>query len=305
MIITRKYVRQLTSYLGGLIPYTEIKFATQLDRIGNAALVRSGFHELETGETILPSIVGNTSRINSEGSYEVHRDQPKERRLVGRREWTREEWAGRGQTNTITEEVDIYRDCYPRTFIPPPGIELTAVEHDGHLFAVSPTFIWQQTPDIQIIHALNLMLELFGEAEIRHDNLASFLPPQTRRVNWVLLPPGHGMAGVTAHVQGVINRTPPSFRGPIMSRLTFLASRNPVDVYLGQGGFNAYVAYVFPRTGMTVLESVMPANATYIFRGNWQTVSHLTKTEILAGHHHHDRIFHDADWQNRLARYAQ
>ena len=305
MIINRKFVRQLAGYLGGLIPHTEIKFATQLSNISDAKLTGSGFEGLQAHDVLLPSTVGKTSRVNSEGSYIIHRDQPKERRLVGRREWTREEWAGRGQTNTITEEVDIYRECYPRTFIPPPGVELTVVEHDGQLFAVSPTCIWQQTSNLEVIHTLNLMLELFGETEVRHGDLTSFLPPHTRRVNWVLLPPGNGMAGITAHVQGLINRTAPSFRAPIMSRLTYLASRNPADVYLGQGGFHAYVAYVFPGTGMTVLESVMPANATYIFQGNWQAVSHLTKTEILAGHHHHDRIFHDATWENRLARYAR
>lgn len=305
MIVNRKYVRQLTGYLGGLIPHTEIKLATKLESVPEVRLVRSGFSELENGDALLPTAVGKVSRTNSEGSYITHRDRPKEPRLIGRREWTREEWAGRGHTNTITEEVDIYRDCYPRTFVPPPGIELTAVEHERSLFAVSPSLIWQQTPDAEIIHALNLMLELFGEVEIRHGNLASFLPPHTRRVNWVLLPPGQGMAGVAAHVQGLIERTPPSFRAPIMSRLTFLASRNPADVYLGQGGFHAYVAYVFPATGMTILESVMPANATYVFRGNWQAVSHLSKTEILAGQHHHDRIFHDAGWEVRLAQYAR
>lgn len=305
MVINRKYVRQLAGYLGGLIPHTEIKFATQLDQVPSAKLTASGFRDLQPGDALLPPIVGKASRVNSEGSYITHRDRPKEPRLVGRREWTREEWAGRGQTNTVTEEVDMYRDCYPRTFIPPPGIELTVVEHNDHIYAVSPTFSWQQSADADIIHALNLMLELFGEAEVRHGDLRSFLPPHTQRVNWVLLPPGQGVAGVTAHVQGLINRTKISFRGPIMSRLTFLASRNPTDVYLGQGGFDAYVAYVFPGTGMTVLESVMPANATYVFQGNWHAVSHFSKTQILAGHHHHDRIIHDADWQANLAPYAQ
>jgi hypothetical protein len=305
MIITRKYIRSLAGYLGGLIPHTEFKLVADLTNVQQAKLSRSGFATLIDGDVLLPPAVGKVSRMNSEGSYVVHRDQPKERRLVGRREWTRQEWAGHGQTITVTEAVDIYRDCYRRTLIPPQGVELTVVNHNGSRLVVSPTLTWQQTPEAEVLHIVNLMLELFSEVEVRHGNLDSFLPPQTRRVNWSLLPPGNTISGVATHVSGLIGRTAPTFRGPIMERLTFLASRNPPDVYLGHGGFHAYVAYMFPNTGTTVLESVMPANATYVFAGNWQAVSHLTKSQILAAGHHQARIIHDANWEVNLAPYAQ
>lgn len=305
MLIRRKYVRALSSYLGGLIPNTEFKFVVDLGQIERGKLDRSGFAQLGDGDTLLPPAIGKVSRTNAEGIYVTHRDRPKEPRLVGRREWTRQEWAGPGQTRTVTEAVDIYRDCYPRTFVPPLGIELTVVDHAGSRLVTSPASTWLQTPEAEVLHTLNLMLELFGEVEVRHENLTSFLPPHTRRVNWTLLPPGSTLSGVSAHVAGLIGRTAPTFRGPIMSRLTFLASRNPPEVYLGHGGFHAYVAYVFPTTGMTILESVMPANATYVFAGNWSSVSHLTKSQILAGSHHHARIIHDANWETNLAPFAR
>ena len=305
MIISRKYIRALDSYFGGLIPHTEIKLVANLANVQPAKLQRSGFSALADGDVLLPPAVGKISRINSEGRYIIHQNQPKESRLVGRREWTRQEWAGAGQTITVTEAVDIYRNCYPRTFVSPQSVELTVVNHGGSRLVVSPTVTWQQTSAADMLHAVNLLLELFGEVEIRHDNLDSFLPPQTRRVNWSLLPPGNTATGVAAHVSGLIGRTAPTYRGPIMERLTYLASRNPPDVYLGNGGFHAYVAYVFPGSGMTILESVMPANATYVFAGNWQAVSHLTKSQILAAGHHQARIVHDANWEANLAPYAQ
>jgi hypothetical protein len=304
MLIRKKYIRSLNGYLGGLIPHTAVRIVADTSHIHHAKLTQSGFSALNDGDTLLPPMVGRISRLNAEGSYTIHRNLPKHRRLVGRREWTREEWSGHGQTTTVTEEVDIYRMCYQRTFVAPPAIELTAVDHLGTLFIVSPVLTWQQSPDADILHVINLMLELFGEVEVRHENLDAFLPPHTQRVNWTLLPPGNSGPGVAAHVAGLVGRTASTYRGPVMSRLTFLASRNPPEVYLGHGGFHAYVAYVFHGSGMTILESVMPANATYVFAGNWNAVSHLTKSQILAGGHHHARIIHDANWEAGVAPYA-
>lgn len=305
MLIQRSHIRQLHRYLGGLIPRTAIRLVVDVAHVSPDRLTRSGFEGLTAGDTLLPASVGRVSRYNSEGRYLVHRDQPKERRLVGRREWTRHEWAGRDQTREVTEETDIYRDCYPRTFVPPPGVELTVVDREGHRFIVSPPFSWHESPDEDVLHVINLCLELFGEVEIRHENLASFTPPNARRVNWSMLPPGaHPLQTVLAHVQQVVNRRAPSFRGPIMNRLRFMASLNPSEVYLGHGGFAAYVAYVFSSTGKAVLESVLPENATYVFGGNWQAVSRLTKTEVLDGNHHLDRIFHSNGWEQKVEQQA-
>lgn len=305
MLIQRKYIRSLPTYFGGLIPHTDFRLVADLAHVPAARRTRAGFDGLADGDTLLPSIIGKTTRFNAEGRFQVHRDQPKESRLIGSREWTREEWAGPGQRRTVTEVVDIYRDCYPRSLIAPPGVELTRVDRAGAELVIGPTMTWTVTPDEQILHTVNLMLELFGEVEVRHEDLTSFLPPHTQRVNWTLLPPGNTAAGVSAHVSGLVSRAPTTFRAPIMSRLTFLAGRNPTEVYLGHGGFHAYVAYVFPNSGKTVLESVMPANATYVFDGNWHVVAHLTKTQILAGSLHHDRIVHDRSWTTRLAQYAR
>ena len=61
------------------------------------------------------------SRRNAEGHYIIHKDQPKETRTIGVRTWTRKQWAGRGQVTEVTESVNVERECYPRTFVPPPG----------------------------------------------------------------------------------------------------------------------------------------------------------------------------------------
>lgn len=254
---------------------------------------------------MLPNIVGRISKINSDGTYIIHRDRPKETRFIGRRVWVRKEWAGPGQTRDVTDITDIYRDCYPRTFVLPQGLELTYLDSPNGKFIVSPKFIWRKTPDNEIIHAVNLFLELFDGAEIRHGNLSPFLHPNIQRVNWTLLPPGSTTSSITSHVNSLIQKTKPTFRKPITDRLTFVASKNPNHVFLGNGGFHGYVAYIFEKTGMTILESIMPANATYIFLGNWSNVSQLTKTQILTSGLYHDRIIHDHRWERSITPYME
>ncbi|MGH6964605.1 MAG: hypothetical protein ACREE0_08970 [Phenylobacterium sp.] len=305
MLIRKTRVRQLGSYLGGLLPGTAFKLAVDLADVALPRLTASGFAGLSVGDALLPAGVGRTSRFNAEGKYVTHRDRPKENRSVGRREWTRQEWAGPGQTRTVTTEVDMMRDCYQRTFVPPPALELVVVEAHGSRLIVSETMTWGQTSDEGVLHAVNLFLELFGQCDVRHENLASLLPPNTRRVNWTMLPPGpQSLQAVLAHVQQLISRNPPTIRGPILSRIRFMAGLGPDEVYVGNGGFRAYVAYIFQRTGTAILESVMPDNATYVFDDNWQSVARLTKAQVLDGNHHVDRILHTEGWDERVRRYA-
>jgi hypothetical protein len=120
-----------------------------------------------------------------------------------------------------------------------------------------------------------------------------------------MLPPGaNTVTGVLAHVRSIIAARKPSLRGPIEERLTIMASKNPDEVVLGHGGYHAYVAYIFNKKGYAILESVLPDNATYVFDQNWQVVSGLTKTQVLDGNFHIDRIIHDGGWPVNLAKYV-
>ncbi|MBK1968872.1 MULTISPECIES: hypothetical protein [Brevundimonas] len=305
MLIVQTRILNLSRYFGGLIPRTDFRLVVKVSDVVARKLDASGFAGLGDGDVLLPANVGTVSRRNAEGDYIIHKDQPKETRSIGVRTWTRKQWAGRGQVTEVTESVNVERECYPRTFVPPPGVELTVVDYNGDLFIVSDTMTTAVTPDEDVLHVTNLFLELFGRTEIRHANLNQFTPPQTRRLNWSLLPPGTTTAaGVLAHLRPYIARRARTYRDPIMERLNFMASRNPDEVYLGHGGFGAYVAYVFNTPGNAVLESVLPDNATYVFGSNWATVSRMTKTDVLNGRRHIDRIFHRLDWQRRVTPYT-
>lgn len=300
MRIQKNRILNVSRYFGGLIPRTSIRLVVPVNLVAAPKLTTSGFSVLVSGDVLLPARVGPVSRRNAEGFYIVHRDQPKESRTIGVRTWARREWAGQGQTREVTESVDVERQCYPRTFVPPMGVELTVTDHDGTQYIVSDEMVLGVTPEDRILHVTNLFLELFGLVEIRHANLDAFTPPATRNLNWSMLPPGNISGQVIQHLRPYIARRARNFQGPIEERLNFMASRNPDEVYLGNGGFGAYVAYVFHGSGKAILESVLPDNATYVFGQNWAAVSRLTKTQVLDNSLHLDRILHTLTWERRV-----
>ncbi|MDO9125816.1 MAG: hypothetical protein Q7U42_03045, partial [Parvibaculum sp.] len=59
--------------------------------------------------------------------------------------------------------------------------------------------------------------------------------------------------------------------------------------------------YVFEERGFVVLESIRKGNAIYVFGSNWQTVSRLSKAEVLSNNFHISRIVHVKGWKRKLA----
>ena len=302
MHINQTRVQSVLRVLAPLLPNTCFRVVMAIDNLPTGKLQEIGFSENpQPGDTILPATVGTITNYNANGRYVIRKDLPKEERYVTTVEWTWEQWAGRGRTETQTEDRPIYKECYQRDFHPPPSSELTIVDYNGQLLIVSEELTKTSDQEDLIRHILNLFLELFGECEVRHANLQSITPPNIRKVNWTLLPPGqYPWSKVQRHISQILENKAPRSANPIYHRLEKLASFNSDEVYVGHGGFRSYVAYVFNASGLAVLESVMLDNATYIFDRNWQQVSQMTKAQILQGNLHRDRIIHNANWSRRI-----
>ncbi len=296
MIINQRRVRNIVAHLGALPTSQSIRCVVDAtpDR-----LTRAGFAaEPDIGDAVLPPAVGKVSRFNSDGSFQVHRDLPKESRYITTISWTWKQFRGRDDYEEITETRPIYRDCYPRTPITAPSVELVFVRIPAGEFLVSPELTWNDASHAEIQHAVNLMLELFGVCDVRTQDLATIAPPAIRRVNWSLLPAGqHPWSRVQQHVQAAVSNRSTRYASPVLYRHALLASKAPPEVYVGTGGFRDYVAFVFPSRKIAVLESTKPGNATYVFGLSWATVSQLTKAQVLAGNLHLRRIVHDLAWE--------
>ena len=300
MRIEKRRVRNLANHLYQVPNGAEFRVRVPLDGDKVELLKRAGFEPSPSaGDTILPAIRGPVSRLNSEGRWIVHRDQPKESRYIRTVFWSWKDWGG----NEHEESRDIYRDCYPRTHLPPPAIELTYVEHAGEAYLISPRLRNVVASEDDNRHVVNLCLELARRCEVVRDDLEAFAPPATRNVNWKLLPPGrHPWPRVKEHVDTLLTRLSPKTKAVIYDRQQTIMNHGPDEQHVGVGGFSDYIAYVFASRGLVVLESVRRGNAIYAFGQDWQVVSQLSKAEIIAGDLHVERIVHTQGWKDRLAR---
>lgn len=299
MHIQRKRVLNATRYLAEIVEGNDFKLITP---VTDARLVRAGFdHDTDVGARILPQAVGRTTRFNEQGRWQVFRDRPKELRFLGQRSWTHLQWHGDVQ---VEEEmiVDITRMCYPRELIPPPSLEITVIDLDGTKYFATDAFTNNARRVEANKHAINMMLELFGETEVVTGNLGRFVAPDVRTLNWAFLPPGQQpFERVQEHIARVVARNPTVARAAL-ERQRAIMLHEPDGVYKGQGGFSDYFAYVFRDAGVALLESIKVGNALYVLDENWEEVARLTKAQILNEQLHRERIVHKKGWPIKLAR---
>ncbi|MET4732880.1 hypothetical protein ABIE64_001588 [Thalassospira sp. MBR-102] len=251
--------------------------------------------------TILPAVQGSTSRFNAYGKYLPLKQLPKISRYITTLEWTREQWAGRGETETVTTEVDIYRDCFQQEFIPPTSLEMTYIVKEAEHLIVSDEMNSTDTPEEIIKTYTNLFLEIFKNCEVVTSNLEDIQPTKIEKRNWTFLPVGeHPWERIEEHLRNRLHRFSDRKLNPIISRQKYIADKGISLAVVGNGGFRSYVAYIFKDKKLCVLESSDIDNATYVFGDNWEQLSQLTKAEILRGELHVHRVIHGKDWKDQI-----
>jgi hypothetical protein len=303
MLIKKAYIRNVESYLAGLPAGIALRPVIEVDDELMKRLPTFGFPSVpEDGHTVLPSPVGPVSRFNADGRWLVHRDQPKEHRYIRTVSWRWKQWSGRDQTEEREDFRDINRDCYPRTLVPPPGVEVTYVERGGKPMLIAPLLKNEPRQVEAIGHAINLLLELAGECQLVREDYTPFAPPLLHRVNWSMLPPGaHPWERIAGHLERVLVRDSDNTRRVILDRQATIMEHQPDEQYVGLGGFSDYIAYVFKPQGVVVLESIRRDNAIYVFGDGWERFARLTKAEVLGNLLHRARIVHCTGWKERLA----
>ena len=300
-VIRQTRVQKIERFISHVPEGAEIKIITSLGVTERAVLDRVGFPEkLVSGVTVLPISRGKSSRYNAEGAYNLLKDLPKENRYIRTiyRTWT--DWHG-GEHG---REVDIYKDCYQREFLPPPSLELTYLENGRGSLISSQTFVNDRANHNDIKLAINILLEVTGECEVVLANLDEIPNVEIERVNWTFLPPGENpWDRIERTVMEKTRDCSESMQDIIIRRQENIYRLTPAREFRGEGGFSDYIAYDFPNHGIVVLESLKFGNAIYVFGQNWDIVSRLTKAEVIAGNLQIDRIVHSGGWEGRLARH--
>jgi hypothetical protein len=132
---------------------------------------------------------------------------------------------------------------------------------------------------------------------------ATFSQPEipTIQVNWTLLESsGDGWRQICSYYEGLAELRHERID---LNRLKILYDQEPDVRFVGECGFEGYVALIFTRANVAILENAFIGNALYKMPSNrWEGLSQLSKTELLDSYRAEvDRIVHpETGWSQRL-----
>ncbi len=255
-------------------------------------------------DTMMPHpMTGKFSLWNAQGREIVRKDLPMVIRTFSA------EVPNFGDWSNGSHEICWDREVYQRDFIPPAEAELSitllrtdvgddpmyvfrfrletvldksASDFDGHLFTMA-----------------NLLQENVGAVDVfpSEADQAEYL--KTISVHWEILPPGERTE--------ILNRVLSKFRNldedlkrKLVERYALLEKLNPVAYISGTSGFQRYFGAQF-RDDLVVFENLEYGNAIYVMFDNWETLSQLSRMDLLRNRHSgFERIVHRAGWEQVL-----
>ncbi|PIQ81446.1 MAG: hypothetical protein COV78_00145 [Candidatus Pacebacteria bacterium CG11_big_fil_rev_8_21_14_0_20_34_55] len=299
MTITKKRIRKIKTNFPHIEDNQEIYFGISVNSVNTKKIKDIGFEiPIQVGDAVLPKAMGPTSSFNSIGKELVRKDLPKEERVVQTREWTWKDWGGHQHSRW----VDITKNCYQRDIIEAPSVELQIFNSDSASnLVLTPMFTMGKSSEDEMLHAVNLLLELFGECTVYNKELEGILPTPTRKLNWKILPQGTlPWHKIEPHLRPIINKSSQGNRAFIEKRLHLLAGEKPSFCAVGTAGFSGYVIFGFKNKSIYILESIYYGNATYVLGDDWKKLSRLTKAQIINRELAEERIIHSTHWWNNM-----
>lgn len=291
MIITKKSIRNVEKYLSEFKEGESFYIGIRNLEDYTDKLSRYGIKDVSEGDTFLPRPIKNTTKVNANGKVFIDKTQKEERTFE--RAYHNVDWHGEDHYGTYY----CTKLCYKRSFSEPLGIELTYT--NGIL--LSSLLKYEDDNKDLIKHIINIYLEMFGSCETLTENLAPKELVKLKRLEWEVLPPGeYPWRTAKPYVEKIIMSSPTKSRNIIGNRHRVITGNTPDFMAIGDQSFYGYVIYGFKSKDIYIFESNQPDNATYIFKGNWEQASKLTKSEILCGGLCESRIIHNKNWENRI-----
>ena len=146
------------------------------------------------------------------------------------------------------------------------------------------------------------MLEIFKRVEILQENLERYEVPRTVKLGWNILPKGE-MPWETFkhHLTPVIESKAKGKKIIISERLETISQYNPDFHAIGENGYHGYIIFGFTQQNLYIFENAEYGNATYVFEGDWEQLSKMTKAEIIASNMHKQRFIHLEGWNEQIA----
>jgi len=272
-----------------------------MEGVSAQMLNRFGFVEpFDVGQSVMPSVhLGSAARRNANGYEIVHRDQPMEE-MTRLQSWKRTEWHGRDKIEVENIIERTYRR-YSRTYVTGEGVEFTIMTRPDKSKVIASPAYDPLDAAASLLMAANLLIEGFGGVEFVHVDLVPPLRVPIKRLNWEIFPQGRvPWSEVRKEIDRVTEMASASVKPVIRARVQAVERYGPDFAAIGRAGFHGYWVFGFTKHGLYVLESRMLDNATYVLDADWQTVSRLTKAEVINSDLSVARLIHDASWMESL-----
>ncbi len=294
-----KSIRSLTKLLKNTGSAKLVRFVVPVKDASKRRLVQLGFNDdLNVGDYLIPSVLGKYTCFNANGSIKIRKDLPKEPESIMFHGASRD-WHGGIHYGIRTRTID----KYPREYIPAPSETFELVEIDGEVFISTSELNLNDTDETRNIHVTNIMLECFSEFEILDVEEQQIIGPKLKRLQWDILPPGeYPWAKSKAIIDKVTGQLDEKDKKVIEHRMQVISRKNPDFLATGRAGFSGYFVYGFKKKDVYVLESIHLDNATYVFNSDWESLSQLTKSQIINSNLPHSRIIHNSKWGSAVGR---
>lgn len=297
-IIGKKRIRKASNYMSHIAEGEKAYIGLVITEDVATKMKEIGFKSLNPGESLVPSpVFGTVSKFNANGKHVSEKDKPKE--TVYREQY----WElpdRRGGYNWGTAYIPSVR--YPRKWIPAPWVNLSIVQSGEKSFLLAGQAIVKgETEDKDLVHRINLMLEIFGQFEVFNEGLESWQIPKMDYLQWEILPTGDMPWEVfKEHLAPVTKGMSKKKKIVIDGRLETIYQYKHDFAYRGTNGYHGYTIFGFVERNLYIFESVEYGNATYVFEGDWKQLSKMTKAEIINGNLHKHRFVHREGWKNQI-----
>lgn len=293
MIINKKRIFNPQRYLFALHPGDKYYIASPLSEEDTRRLLQYGIKA--DGKARIPVPKRSATIANADGRWIVCRDRPKEERPFVHA-YHVIDWHGNDHYGTCVQR----RMCFQRDLVPPTN--LAFVVENGVLYA--PLLENCDSAMKEARAAMNIVLEMVGHFEIwTAEKAPALLPVKQYEVPWEILRPGTRVQeALETYIERVTAGKPRPIQAVIRHRHEYLQRMHPEFCVLGSQNFMGYVVYGFPKFNLFVFESNEINNATYVFRGDWEQASRLTKMEVLAGGIQEARVYHTEQWKENISR---
>lgn len=288
MLIKKRRINSLDKYFVNIEEEKELYVCVPANE-GNLELLE--MQNSSDGTCVVPKPSGPVTRFNLYGKEYVYKEMKKEARVI-ERYYHIVDWHGTDHYGTCFQT----RMCYPKEHVLPP---LAKIILDNQM--LRSELLTKAEVDL-LKHTINMFLEVFGYCEIvDKDEHPIGQRTKIKEVSWRILPPGkYPWERAEKALDDYFEKAPCKNKEVLRNNHKAFSEYEPDFLAVGENSFNGYVVYGYTERNLYVFESNQLGNATYVFKGEWEEASQLTKRDIIQGNLCYKRVVHSKVWKEKI-----